>query len=120
MSAALSADELARIAADQVRLNAEQIRLGAIENALDAEDLRRATDRMPKPTIDGAVLLQNVQAYIGKFCVFPDEHCLIATTLWAAHSHMVEHFHTTPRLALLSPEPGSGKTRVLEVLNLLV
>jgi hypothetical protein len=33
---------------------------------------------------------------------------------------MVEHFHTTPRLAMLSPEPGSGKTRVLEILDLLV
>jgi hypothetical protein len=33
---------------------------------------------------------------------------------------MAEFFHTTPRLALLSPEAGSGKTRVLEVLDLLV
>jgi len=32
---------------------------------------------------------------------------------------MIEHFHTTPRLALLSPEASSGKTRVLEVLDLL-
>src|ERR1022692_4832437 len=56
----------------------------------------------------------------GAFCVFPDEHCLIAVTLWAAHAHMVTHFHTTPRLAVLSPEASSGKTRVLEVLDLLV
>jgi hypothetical protein len=33
---------------------------------------------------------------------------------------MIEHFYTTPRLAILSPEAGSGKTRVLEVLDLLV
>ncbi len=33
---------------------------------------------------------------------------------------MVESFHTTPRLALLSAEPASGKTRVREVLHLLV
>ncbi len=32
---------------------------------------------------------------------------------------MVEHFHTSPRLAPLSPEPESGKTRVLEILELL-
>jgi hypothetical protein len=32
---------------------------------------------------------------------------------------MVEHFHTTPRLAPMSPEPESGKTRVLEILHLL-
>ena len=32
----------------------------------------------------------------------------------------MQHFHTTPRLALLSPEAASGKTRVLEILDLLV
>lgn len=68
----------------------------------------------------GAPLLNEVQAFIRRFCAFPDEHCLIAVTLWAAHAHMAQHFHTTPRLALLSPEAGSGKTRVLEVLDLLV
>jgi hypothetical protein len=32
---------------------------------------------------------------------------------------MVAHFHTSPRLAALSPEPECGKSRVLELLNLL-
>ena len=69
---------------------------------------------------DGASLLNDVREFVGRFCAFPDEHCLAAVTLWAAHAHMVEHFFTTPRLTLLSPEPGSGKTRVLQVLDLLV
>ena len=68
----------------------------------------------------GDTLLDDVHDFIRRFCVFPNEHCLTAVTLWAAHTHMVEHFHTTPRLALLSPDPQSGKTRVLEVLDLLV
>jgi hypothetical protein len=33
---------------------------------------------------------------------------------------MVKHFYTTPRLAVVSAEAASGKTRVLEVLDLLV
>ncbi len=66
------------------------------------------------------VLLNDTRSFIKRFCVFPDEDCLTAVTLWAVHSHMVEHFHTTPRLALLSPEAASGKTRVLEILDLLV
>jgi hypothetical protein len=70
--------------------------------------------------VDGAKLLTLTERFIRRFCVFPDEHALVAVTLWAVHAHMVEHFHTTPRLALLSPEAGSGKTRVLEVLDLLV
>lgn len=68
-------------------------------------------------TINGAELLDDVRAFIDRFIAFPDEHCLTAVTLWAAHAHMIEHFYTTPRLALLSPEAGSGKTRVLEVLE---
>jgi hypothetical protein len=68
----------------------------------------------------GAALLTEVRSFIKRFCSFPDEHSLTAVTLWAAHAHMVRHFHTTPCLALISPEPGSGKTRVLEILDLLV
>lgn len=70
--------------------------------------------------VDGAVLLSDVETFVARFCVFPDAHCLTAVTLWAAHAHMVGSFHTTPRLAVLSPEAASGKTRVLEVLDLLV
>lgn len=69
---------------------------------------------------DGARILRDTDAFIRRFCVLPSDADHIAVTLWAAHAHMVEHFHTTPRLAFLSPEPGSGKTRVLEVLDLLV
>lgn len=68
---------------------------------------------------DGAALLDAVAAFIGRFVAFPP-HGLTATTLWAAHAHLVDTGENTPRLALLSPEPGSGKTRVLEVLELLV
>ncbi len=69
--------------------------------------------------LDGAVLLDETETFIRRFCVLPTEHDLVAVTLWAAHCHAIQHFHTTPRLALLSPEPASGKTRVLEVLELL-
>jgi hypothetical protein len=69
---------------------------------------------------NGERLLIDVRAFIGRFCIFPDMHCLTAVALWAAHAHMVQHFHTTPRLIMCSPEVSSGKTRVLEVLDLLV
>jgi hypothetical protein len=50
---------------------------------------------------------------------FPTPHALTAVTLWAAHTHAVGCFYVTPRLVLDSAEPGSGKTRVLELLALL-
>ncbi len=72
------------------------------------------------PTIiNGVELLDTVHTFIKRFVAFPSPACIDTVTLWAAHAHMVGHFHTTPRLAMLSPEPESGKTRVLEILDLL-
>jgi Protein of unknown function (DUF3631) len=71
-------------------------------------------------TLDGAQLLDQVEAMLARFVAFPSEHTLIAATLWVVHTHAIDAFETSPRLALLSPEPGSGKTRALEILELLV
>jgi hypothetical protein len=68
---------------------------------------------------DGDEVLAEAEAFISRFCVLPGEHCYTAVTLWAAHTHFIEKLETTPRLACLSPEPGSGKTRVLEVLDVV-
>ena len=65
-------------------------------------------------------MLDAVRSFLDRFVAFPSYAALAATTLWAAHAHAVRHFDSSPRLALLSPEPGSGKTRVLEVLEPLV
>ena len=67
-----------------------------------------------------AVLLDDVRTFIARFVAFPSLAALDAVTLWAAHAHTVHAGENTPRLALLSPEPGSGKTRTLEVLEALV
>ena len=69
---------------------------------------------------DGAAALDDACAFITRFCALPSEHAYTAVTLWAAHAWALEAFDSTPRLAFLSPEPGSGKTRALEVLTLLV
>lgn len=68
---------------------------------------------------DGAQVLDAIEVFVRRFCVLPGEHCYIAVALWAAHTHFISRLETTPRLACLSPEPGSGKTRVLEVLDVL-
>jgi hypothetical protein len=69
----------------------------------------------PGPAIDPAELLDQVTAFVARFSVFPDQHCAPMLALWYAHTHAIQHFYTTPRLILDSAEPGSGKTRVLEV-----
>jgi hypothetical protein len=41
-------------------------------------------------------------------------------TLWIGHAHLMDAWESTPRIAFLSPEPASGKTRALEITELLV
>ncbi|WP_017583875.1 DUF3631 domain-containing protein [Nocardiopsis valliformis] len=69
---------------------------------------------------EGAQLLDEVEAFLRRFVAFPSEAAAVATTLWAAHAHLLDGFDSTPRLAFLSPEPGSGKTRALEIIETLV
>ncbi|MFE4420869.1 DUF3631 domain-containing protein [Streptomyces sp. NPDC056817] len=70
--------------------------------------------------IDGAALLDEVEAFHRRFNVFPHEAAYIAVALWDAHAHLLDCFDSTPRIAFLSPEPGSGKSRALEVVETLV
>jgi 5S rRNA maturation endonuclease (ribonuclease M5) len=69
---------------------------------------------------DGAELLADVYAFLGRFVAYPSDHAHVAHTLWIAHAHAMEAWDSTPRIAFLSPEPGSGKTRALEVSEILV
>ncbi|NWF27483.1 DUF3631 domain-containing protein [Streptomyces sp. PKU-EA00015] len=73
----------------------------------------------PAPSIDGAALLDEVEAFHRRFNVFPTEHAYVAVTLWDAHAHLIDAFDGTARLAFLSPEPGSGKSRALEIVETL-
>ncbi|MEU1467269.1 DUF3631 domain-containing protein [Streptomyces sp. NPDC005761] len=70
--------------------------------------------------IDGAALLNEVEQFHRRFNVFPREAAYVAVVLWDAHAHLLDAFDSTPRLAFLSPEPGSGKSRALEVVETLV
>ena len=74
----------------------------------------------PKPD-EGMLVLAGVHAFLGRFALsYPSEHAQVAHTLWIAHAHLMGAWESTPRIAFLSPEPGSGKTRALEATELLV
>jgi hypothetical protein len=68
----------------------------------------------------GALLLVDTEIFLGRFVIYPSEHAKVAHVLWIAHAHLMNVWDSTPRLAFLSPEPASGKTRALEVTELLV
>jgi hypothetical protein len=70
--------------------------------------------------IDGAAVLHDIHRFIGRFVAYPSEEAQVAHTLWIAHTHLMEKWDSTPRLAALSPEKECGKSRVLEVTESLV
>jgi hypothetical protein len=91
------------------------INLRIVNAELDAEIVRKE-----EAAADGAAILNDVCAFIGRFVAYPSEHAQFAHFLWIAHTHLKDSWESTPRIAFLSPEPGSGKTRALEVSALLV
>lgn len=82
---------------------------------------REALDAViSQQSIPGHEHLKRVYDFCGRFVCYPNEHARVAHALWIAHAHLIEEFESTPRLAFLSPEPGSGKTRALEITQTLV
>jgi hypothetical protein len=78
-------------------------------------------DGVPQDSgIDGTKLLDAVFDFLGRFVAYPSEATRIAHTLWIAHAWFMDSWVSTPRIAFLSPEPGSGKSRALEVTEPLV
>jgi hypothetical protein len=68
----------------------------------------------------GEQMLDAVHGFIGQFVAYPSVHARVAHSLWIVHTHLMDKWESTPRLAFLSAEPASGKTRALEVAELLV
>lgn len=66
-----------------------------------------------------AGLLDEVRAFLERFIAYPSPESATAHALWIAHAHLIEAFENTPRLAFLSPEPGSGKSRCMELTEAL-
>ena len=82
-----------------------------------AEELR---DWYAEDQPDGAEVLDAVENYLARFVVYPSNHERVAHVLWIMHTWLMSAWDSTPRIAFLSPEPGSGKSRALEVTEPLV
>jgi hypothetical protein len=109
-----------------IREHARQARYDEAHAAREAPVAVRAGVIVPRPPaspVPGDLLLDVTRQWIGTYAALSEPE-LDTVTLWAAHCHATdEHgvlvFRVTPRLWLLSSEPGSGKTRVLELLDLI-
>ena len=80
----------------------------------------RPCGESPEGQIRGAKLLDKLFNFLARFVAYPSVHALIAHVLWIVHTHLMEEWESTPRIGFLSPEPGSGKTRALELTETLV
>jgi len=60
-----------------------------------------------------------VADFIGRFVVVPPEDRLVVAS-WVIASHMMDSWDRFPHLAITSPEKRCGKTRFLQLLELLV
>lgn len=85
----------------------------------DAQEVTAVASELAPPVFSGSEVLDETHRFLTRFAVFPSSHAAVAVTLWAAHTHVFQAFDVTPRLALLSDESRSGKTRVLDLLSLL-
>jgi putative DNA primase/helicase len=67
----------------------------------------------PEP-VDGTRLLDDITAEITRYVVVA-EHAASATALWCVHTHLLDNFLISPRLAIRSPVMRCGKTTLLDV-----
>jgi hypothetical protein len=72
-----------------------------------------------KPEPNGAVVLEEIAACLRRYVVLSEEQAVLLA-LWIFHTHAFNVAETTPYLNIKSVEKRSGKTRLLEVLSLLV
>jgi hypothetical protein len=74
---------------------------------------------LPQLTMTGVEILDWILGYLKRFVSLSQEQgCVVA--LWVVHTHSIDAADTTPYLAIHSAEKQSGKTRLLEVLQVLV
>ena len=118
------------MSASAIRRDAEAAARGediyAAEARLSQNDLQNSDRTAPADTPGSAYnigpalgdLLNDVREFFGRYVICG----LLARTtvaLWVAHSYVFEAARATPYLHFWSPDPGSGKTTALEVIEVL-
>lgn len=115
-------DHAAKVA-ELLRGVAQSVRIVEAAVGKDAADhiaAGKSLNELLYDEIDGAELLDALEVFLARFVAYPSTHALVAHVLWIVHCWFMDAWESTPRIAFLSPEPGSGKSRALEVTEPLV
>lgn len=84
----------------------------------EKDSLRK--DDQKKDLVNLSNLLNEISSFLKRYVVFTDETQSCAVTLWIAHTYAYNQFPQSPYLFISSPDKRCGKTRLLEVIELLV
>lgn len=93
-----------------------------MKNATAPTPRRRGTVALsaldPKRLRRDSLLVYDLMVFVRRYVVMPRER-LIAVALWIVHTHCPDLADQTPYLSVTSPERQCGKSRLLDVLELL-
>lgn len=74
----------------------------------------------PATANQGERVLTDVHAFLGRYMAYTIPEQSDAVALWVAHTYATGAADASPRLSIQSAEKQSGKTRLLELLDLVV
>lgn len=78
----------------------------------------REPSSWPEP-VRGALIADALACAIRNYVILP-AWCSYVIALWILHTYALDRFSISPRLAITSPQPGCGKTTLLDVIFRLV
>jgi putative DNA primase/helicase len=128
VAALLKLDPISRAKAKKTIAKKFGVPQAAIDEALASLQPVTRSDQVslappaPAPASEPVVaasLLDDLRAFLKRFVIL-DELEVIAVSLWIAFAYFFEIAETSPRLRIKSPEKRCGKSRLLEVLELLI
>lgn len=70
----------------------------------------------PEPNPDSCIV-DDIAAYLKRFVLLPEESLYSLVSIWVLGTHVHQHFDFFGYLFIHSPEPQSGKSRLLELLH---
>src|SRR5947208_1238062 len=84
------------------------------------EAAQPATAAAPAQIVNAVETLDETAEFLRRFVIFTNHAQVYAVVLWIVHCHAIVEADESPYLAITSAEKRSGKTRVLDLLELLV
>jgi hypothetical protein len=91
----------------------------AMTATVTGKDLKPASPAQVSAPLT-VTLLDGVEGILSRFVVLPSPEAMVAVQLFVLHTWAINAAYATPYLAVVSAERQSGKTKFLEVLELLV